>query len=74
MEAPQNHHRSDEPIVRICDLHKTYFSRDGFPELLPIGTEPVIVTGFGLLTPLLGYGLYKAAERKVWTDGTLAEF
>jgi hypothetical protein len=34
----------------------------------------VIVTGFGVLMPLLGYVLYKAAERKVRTDGTLAEF
>jgi ABC-2 type transport system permease protein len=46
----------------------------GFPELLPIGQELVIVTGFGLLMPLLGYGLYKAAERKVRVDGSLAEF
>lgn len=46
----------------------------GFPELLPIGQELVIVTGFGLLMPLLGYVLYKAAERKVRVDGTLAEF
>jgi uncharacterized membrane protein len=47
---------------------------DGFPELMPIGSELVVVTGFGLLMPLLGYGLYKAAERKVRVDGTLAEF
>ena len=47
---------------------------DGFPELLPMGPELVIVTGFGLLMPLLGYGLYKAAERKVRLDGRLAEF
>ncbi len=46
----------------------------GFPELLPIETELIIVTGFGLLMPLLGYILYKAAERKVRTDGSLAEF
>jgi ABC-2 type transport system permease protein len=47
---------------------------DGFPELLPIGPELVIVTAFGVLMPLLGYILYRAAERKVRTDGTLAEF
>lgn len=46
----------------------------GFPELLPIGQELVIVTGFGLLMPLAGYVLYKAAERKVRVDGSLAEF
>lgn len=47
---------------------------EGFPELLPIGPELIIVTAFGLLMPLLGYGLYKTAERKVRMDGTLAEF
>ncbi len=47
---------------------------EGFPELLPIAPEIVIVTAFGLLTPLLGYVLYKSAERKVRIDGTLAEF
>jgi ABC-2 type transport system permease protein len=46
----------------------------GFPELLPIGQELVIVTGFGLLMPLVGYILYKAAEHKVREDGSLAEF
>jgi ABC-2 type transport system permease protein len=46
----------------------------GFPELLPIGQELVIVTGFGLLMPLVGYILYKAAEHKVRVDGSLAEF
>jgi ABC-2 type transport system permease protein len=46
----------------------------GFPELLPIGFELIIVTGFGLLMPVLGYVLYKAAERRVRTDGSLAEF
>ncbi|MEJ2560155.1 MAG: ABC transporter permease [Anaerolineae bacterium] len=46
----------------------------GFPELLPIGQELIIVTGFGLLMPLAGYILYKAAEQKVRVDGSLAEF
>jgi ABC-2 type transport system permease protein len=46
----------------------------GFPELLPIGQELIIVTGFGLLMPLAGYILYKAAEHKVRVDGSLAEF
>jgi ABC-2 type transport system permease protein len=46
----------------------------GFPELLPIQSELIIVTGFGLLMPLLGYVLYKAAERKVRVDGSLAQF
>jgi ABC-2 type transport system permease protein len=47
---------------------------EGYPELLPIGPELVIVTAFGLLMPLLDYILYKAAEQKVRMDGTLAEF
>ena len=46
----------------------------GFPELLPINQEIIIVTLFGLITPALGYFLYRAAERKVRMDGTLAEF
>jgi len=46
----------------------------GFPELLPIGPELAIVTCFGLLMPFLGYGLYRAAERKGRMDGSLAEF
>jgi hypothetical protein len=46
----------------------------GFPELLPIGQELVIISGFGLLMPLVGYILYKAAEHKVRVDGSLAEF
>jgi ABC-2 type transport system permease protein len=46
----------------------------GFPELLPLDSELIIVTVFGLLMPWLGYVLYKAAERKVRTDGSLAEF
>jgi ABC-2 type transport system permease protein len=46
----------------------------GFPELLPIQQELIIVTLFGLLMPPLGYGLYKAAERTVRLDGSLAEF
>jgi hypothetical protein len=46
----------------------------GFPELLPVGSELIIVTAFGLLMPWLGYVLYKAAEQKVRMDGSLAEF
>jgi len=46
----------------------------GFPELLPIEQELVIVTLFGLLMPPLGYALYKWAEYKGRRDGSLAEF
>ncbi len=46
----------------------------GFPELAPIEVEIVIVTLFGVLTPLAGYLLYKAAEKRVRTTGSLAQF
>jgi len=46
----------------------------GYPELLPIGAELAMVTAFGVLMPVIGYALYKAAEHKVRVDGTLAEF
>lgn len=46
----------------------------GFPELAPIETELVIVIGFGILSPLVGYGLYQLAERHARIMGSLAEF
>lgn len=46
----------------------------GFPELAPIGAEMVIVTGFGLLMPVLGYYLYRRAENHARRSGSLAEF
>ena len=47
---------------------------DGFPELLPIEAEIVIVTLFGLLMPVVGYGLYKVAEKQARVKGTLGEY
>jgi ABC-2 type transport system permease protein len=47
---------------------------DGFPELLPIEAEIVIVTAFGLLMPVIGYGLYKIAEKQARVKGTLGEY
>jgi ABC-type multidrug transport system permease subunit len=47
---------------------------EGFPELLPIETEVVIVTVFGLVMPVLGYGLYKIAEKHARVRGTLGEY
>jgi ABC-2 type transport system permease protein len=47
---------------------------EGFPELLPIETEVVIVTVFGLVMPVLGYGLYKLAENRARATGTLGEY
>ena len=47
---------------------------EGFPELLPIETEVVIVTVFGLVMPVIGYGLYRVAERRAKNRGTLGEY
>ncbi len=46
----------------------------GYPELLPIDQEVVIVTLFGLLMPIVGLWLYRQVENKVRRDGTLAEY
>ncbi len=46
----------------------------GFPELAPIQVELVIVTLFGVLMPVVGYWLYKRAERRVRVTGSLAQF
>ena len=46
----------------------------GFPELAPIEVELVIVTLFGLLTPMLGYWAYIRAENTARRSGSLAEF
>jgi len=46
----------------------------GFPELASIEVELVIVTVFGLLTPLLGYWAYIRAEDAARRSGSLAEF
>ncbi|MEE9223922.1 MAG: ABC transporter permease [Thermoplasmata archaeon] len=45
------------------------------PELIPnIGIEIVIVVLFGILSPLIGYFLYKYNERKARLEGSLAEY
>ena len=46
----------------------------GFPELAPIEVELVIVTAFGVLMPLIGYWMYRSAERASRRSGSLAEF
>jgi ABC-type multidrug transport system permease subunit len=47
---------------------------EGFPELAPINVEIVIVTIFGLLMPLVGYWLYRAAEHGARRNGSLSEY
>jgi ABC-2 type transport system permease protein len=46
----------------------------GFPELAPIETEIAVVIVFGIVSPLVGYALYQAAERRARVTGGLAEF
>ena len=47
---------------------------EGYPELLPIETEVVIVTVFGLVMPFVGYWLYRIAEKRARVKGTLGEY
>jgi len=44
------------------------------PELLPLWQEMVIIIAFGLVTPIVGYFVYKRAERTARLKGTLAEY
>ncbi|MFQ5552302.1 MAG: ABC transporter permease [Thermoplasmata archaeon] len=46
----------------------------GFPELLPINLEILIVVLFGILSPPIGYLLYKEVERRARYQGTLGEY
>jgi ABC-2 type transport system permease protein len=46
----------------------------GFPELAPISIELVIVTLFGLITPPLGYLLYRRAENYARKQGSLSTY
>lgn len=46
----------------------------GFPELLSIEAELVIVTLFGVLMPLVGFWFYRRAEDAARGKGSLAEF
>ena len=47
---------------------------EGFPELLPVNQEFLIILLFGIITPALGYLLYRKAEKKVRTDGSLGMY
>lgn len=46
----------------------------GFPELAPIEVELVIVTLFGVMMPLIGFWLYRAAENQARRKGSLSEY
>jgi ABC-2 type transport system permease protein len=47
---------------------------EGFPELAPFPVEFWIVTLFGLLMPVLGYYLYRGAERRARKEGSLSNY
>ena len=46
----------------------------GFPELAPIEVEILIVTAFAILMPLAGYYLYRRAEDRARSMGSLSEY
>jgi len=46
----------------------------GFPELASIEVELVIVTLFGVMMPLFGFWLYRAAENQARRKGSLSEY
>lgn len=46
----------------------------GFPELTSFKIELVIVSLFGVLMPILGYGLYRHAERNARQTGSLGAY
>jgi ABC-type polysaccharide/polyol phosphate export permease len=46
----------------------------GFPELVPIGPELIVIAAFGVLMPPLGLWLYAKAEDQERLQGSLAEY
>ena len=46
----------------------------GYPELASIQTETIIVTLFGILMPIVEYGLYRYAEKQARRYGTLSKY
>jgi len=46
----------------------------GFPELAPFEIELVIVVAYGVVTPILGYALFRAVERRLRENGRLGQY
>ncbi len=46
----------------------------GYPELAPLGVEIVIVVLFGIVSPIVGYIIYKRAEWSARKRGNLGEY
>lgn len=64
------------PVSYAVDLFRSLLIGlpAGFPELLPLNTELLIVVLFGVLSPVLGYVVYKWIERRARMAGTLGEY
>ncbi len=64
------------PISYAVDIFRSTLMGypPGFPELASPAAETALVTIFGFLFPLVGYWFYLRVERRVRTDGSLAEF
>jgi ABC-2 type transport system permease protein len=61
------------PISYSVDAFRSVLS-GVTPELLPLNTEIVIVTLFGVLMPPIGYALFKMAEKRARKKSGLAEY
>ncbi len=61
------------PVSYNVDLFRTTLM-DIPPELAPAWVELVIVVLFGVLSPIVGYVLYRVIERKARSAGTLGEY
>ena len=46
----------------------------GYPELAPLSVEIPIVVAFGIISPIVGYLVYKRAERSARKQGNLGEY
>jgi len=46
----------------------------GYPELAPLNVEIAVVVLFGLISPVVGYLIYKRAERSARRQGNLGEY
>jgi hypothetical protein len=61
------------PISYSVDAFRSVLS-GAAPELLPLTTEIVVVTLFGLIMPPVGYALFKIAEKTARKASGLAEY
>ena len=59
------------PLSYAVDAFRTVALGEAQPELLPLNLEIAIVIGTGLLSPLLGYLIYRINENDVRQRGTL---